>query len=101
MKKALELAGQKFGRLKAIRRADKKFGYWRWECLCDCGMYHTTAATNLTQGKVKSCGCLYMESRGRVGTISTVKNHHVRVRRSRITRKNNERVLAMLERTGL
>lgn len=48
-----ELAGQRFGKLTAIRRDDNG-----WICVCDCGGTKTVEAYNLVQGMVQSCGCL-------------------------------------------
>ena len=56
----LYLAGQRFGRLTAIRCTDEtnKKGYI-WECLCDCGktVFLPTAKFKGAKG-VRSCGCL-------------------------------------------
>jgi hypothetical protein len=32
-----------------------------WKCLCDCGNYIICEASDVKQGKVKSCGCLRIE----------------------------------------
>ena len=55
-----ELAGQRFGKLVTICRAEKttNSGAVRWVCKCDCGNAHTVIGYVLTQGKTKSCGCL-------------------------------------------
>ena len=62
-KKMLHLAGQRFGRLTAIRCTDEtnEKGYI-WECLCDCGntVFLPTAKFKGAKG-VKSCGCLLKE----------------------------------------
>lgn len=54
-----DLTGQVFGRLTVV----KSVGYtWdnrtRWECICECGNTRRTRITLLTQGRVKSCGCM-------------------------------------------
>ncbi len=57
-----DLTGQKFGRLTVIRRAGvNKYGNCLWLCKCECGQLHTAAGGKLTQGKVRSCGCLKKE----------------------------------------
>lgn len=63
--RALDLTGQRFGRLVAIERVPApkpprldgpQFAWWR--CKCDCGGEKIAAASNLKKGKNKSCGCL-------------------------------------------
>lgn len=56
--KKLNLLGDKFGRLKVIRIAEK-LNYW--VCLCDCGKQITTSTANLRSGDSKSCGCYQSE----------------------------------------
>lgn len=56
------LIGQKFNRLTVIGRAENdKYGKARWICKCECGNETTVASTHLTQGRIKSCGCLKSE----------------------------------------
>lgn len=55
----IDLTGQRFGRLVAIKDA----GYTKnrsrvWECKCDCGNTAFVQAGNLKNGHTKSCGCL-------------------------------------------
>jgi hypothetical protein len=56
----LNLAGRRFGRLKAIRPAEQraKFGKIQWLCRCNCGRECTVTVDDLRAGKVRSCGCL-------------------------------------------
>ena len=65
-----DLTGQKFGRLKVIRRsANDKWGNTMWECECDCGNIKNIHAHDLIKGSSKSCGCLKNElSRKRLTT---------------------------------
>lgn len=62
----VDIAGQRYGRLVAIRIApvSKSQGRnRRWWVRCDCGSgERLVAATNLRQGIVHSCGCLVVES---------------------------------------
>lgn len=54
-----DITNQKFGKLTAIKRLDKKQGTnYIWLCQCDCGNTYETSINNLTQGRVNSCGCL-------------------------------------------
>lgn len=63
-----DLRGGKFGRLSPIclmeERRHKKVV---WECLCDCGQTCYVSSNNITQGSVKSCGCLMKEAAERMG----------------------------------
>lgn len=66
MPKAINITGQRFGRLVALERADdlvysgKNFSAWR--CQCDCGEIAVATTQNLRRGLNKSCGCLRRES---------------------------------------
>ena len=62
MRKAIDLTGQRFGRLRVIERAQSnKNGYPRWLCKCDCGNITTAYGMHLKSGASKSCGCLISE----------------------------------------
>ena len=57
-KKIKDLTGQRFDRLVAIKRLDKKRGSsYLWLCKCDCGNYIETSANALLMGNTGSCGC--------------------------------------------
>jgi hypothetical protein len=56
--KLLDLTGQKFGRLTAMRFKGREGTKTLWECVCECGNSYTTAANYLRTGDTKSCGCL-------------------------------------------
>ena len=60
MGKALDLTGQKFGKLTAIKIVDTDKNYNKiWECQCDCGNTCTALAKELKSGHKKSCGCSF------------------------------------------
>ena len=62
MFKKLELAGQPFGRLTVICRANIKSGNTFWICQCSCdGLYSIFCGKSLTSKKIQSCGCLRRE----------------------------------------
>lgn len=64
MRPAIDLTGQKFGRLTVTARSGKtKAGKLLWSCVCDCGATTVVAGGDLRSGKQKSCGCLYTETR--------------------------------------
>lgn len=61
-KKAIDLTGQRFGRLVARERAaDIVYSgrpFTAWRCECECGSSSVATASGLTRGLTKSCGCL-------------------------------------------
>jgi hypothetical protein len=61
-------AGQRFGRLTAIKLTEEKDkrGAKKWECKCDCGNSCNVITNKLTTGRVKSCGCLEAETQKNV-----------------------------------
>lgn len=61
---AIDLIGQKFGRLTVIHRGpNDKRNQARWWCLCECGAGVLKKGNPLRSGRVKSCGCLEEETR--------------------------------------
>lgn len=58
---ALNLVGQKYGRLTVLDRADNVKGRVAWKCECDCGNQVTVLSYSLRTGNTKSCGCLVSE----------------------------------------
>jgi hypothetical protein len=58
---ALNLTGQKFGKLTAVSIAHRVGGV-HWLCSCDCGGEKVVHGPRLKTKKVKSCGCLYAEA---------------------------------------
>ena len=62
MGKLVDLTGQRFGRLKVIKREPGlKFGYALWLCICDCGTEIILPSRSLISGNTKSCGCFKRE----------------------------------------
>lgn len=62
----IDLTGQRFSRLKVVRREDDRVypngsRIAQWECVCDCGNRVVKTAQSLRSGKSKSCGCLRNE----------------------------------------
>jgi hypothetical protein len=54
----LDLAGQKFGRLRALAVIGKHKSRNRlWKCMCDCGRMVFKKAVDLKRGHTQSCGC--------------------------------------------
>lgn len=60
------LSGLTFGKLTVIRKTDNKAnnGQVLWECLCECdSTCYYTRTQLVTDCGVRSCGCLYTETR--------------------------------------
>jgi len=58
----LDLAGQQFGRLTAIRPTEKRSQRSIiWQCECSCGENSEVRSTDLLGGHTQSCGCLQAE----------------------------------------
>jgi hypothetical protein len=60
MRTFIDLAGERFGLLVALRH----IGAGTWLLRCDCGKEHITLGSSLRRGKVKSCGCLKRGTHG-------------------------------------
>lgn len=65
---ALDLTGQRFGKLTALRRvgtSERREAIWL--CRCDCGTLKTVTTTKLRTSHVKSCGCMRFKDRQTIG----------------------------------
>lgn len=60
-KGALDLTGQRFGRLVALSPAERRRGLIYWLCRCDCGQTTTVLTASLRAGVTISCGCFRKE----------------------------------------
>lgn len=60
MSKVLDITGQRFGRLEAVKmnRRDERTRIRYWLCKCDCGNFTEVNIAKLRNGHTKSCGCL-------------------------------------------
>lgn len=62
MAKALDLVGQRFGRLVVKERVENSpNGQTRFRSICDCGGEAVSFGSSLKRGSTRSCGCLYRE----------------------------------------
>ena len=65
MSRMVDITGQKFGYLVAIRRiGNRKYPSGSlsvWECKCDCGKTTEVTLSALRTGNTRSCGCLAEE----------------------------------------
>lgn len=67
MPKALDLTGQKYGKLTVIkrslpRRTSGGHSKTMWLCECGCGNFTEVSTISLRNGNTKSCGCYRKES---------------------------------------
>jgi hypothetical protein len=59
MPKALDLIGQRFGKLTVLDRHGKTpAGQYTYRCICDCGKESIARTGCLRNGHTKSCGCM-------------------------------------------
>lgn len=58
---AIDLTGQRFGRLTVLERAGNIGRMAAWKCRCDCGAECVVGSNSLRRGHTKSCGCLMRE----------------------------------------
>lgn len=65
----LDIRGEKYGRLTAIRLVEKRKSGAMWEFKCFCGNTTIARLTHVRSGKIQSCGCLAIE------TSKDPKNH--------------------------
>ena len=59
----LDIAGQRFGRLVALKYSHSGIGGRRWECACDCGGFTVVSVNALRRSNTTSCGCRKVEVR--------------------------------------
>lgn len=88
------MIGQRFGRLVVVSAADRKDGYARWKCLCDCGATTEARTGDLKHGNTSSCGCLRRELTGNIrrthGLSKTSLHNTWELMRSRCSNPNNK-----------
>ena len=60
--KTIDISNQRFGRLVAIEKSSNIHKKTAWKCLCDCGNIVYVSTSNLTCGKIRSCGCIRREA---------------------------------------
>lgn len=64
MPKFIDLTGQRYGKLTALRPVRKLSGSIMrvfWECQCDCGKIKAINASSLKSGHTSSCGCITLD----------------------------------------
>ena len=56
-RKAVDLAGQRYGSLTVLDRAANIGNRTAWRCLCDCSNLTIVKTHHLRSGHTKTCGC--------------------------------------------
>lgn len=67
MGRKIDITGQNFGRLTAIRDVESIGKGRRWECQCTCGKTTIVNLKDLRRGDTKSCGCINRERMSALG----------------------------------
>lgn len=62
MPKKLDITGERYGKLVALRFSGKDGRATLWEFECDCGNNSIKRLADVRHGKIKSCGCLHQET---------------------------------------
>ena len=59
MPKAINITGQRFGRLIVMHKLSKRrYTKIQWMCKCDCGKQVSVTTQLLRRGDTRSCGCI-------------------------------------------
>lgn len=74
-KRAIDITGQRFGKLVAIKEKYRKDKQVYWECLCDCGNTTIKSVRQLKSWGVQSCGCL--KSKGEENIIKFLQSKNI------------------------
>lgn len=82
MPKFIDITGEKYGRLTAIKYM--KHQKWLWRC--DCGNYKVIKTSLVKRGETKSCGCLMKEYHERRNNAGAKKNKQYKLWHSIKTR---------------
>jgi hypothetical protein len=77
MRLRVDLTNTTHGRLRVVRRCDKKgpANSTYWLCECECGASTRLTTHSLASGSVRSCGCLRSELRRRKNTTHGMMGH--------------------------
>ena len=74
--RAIDITGQRFGRLSVDERGPSSNGMVQWWCRCDCGSRVLVRGAYLRSGHTLSCGCLQRE-KAQDGKPSLVHGHRL------------------------
>ncbi len=90
----VDLAGQTFGRLRALRPTERRDADGRayWLCRCACGGEREALGRDLRRGRTTSCGCKKSErARTAAQTHGATDSPEYRSWQSMLTRCTNDR----------
>lgn len=88
--RAVDIKGQRFGRLVALEPLGKRMGgSVVWRCQCDCGNETEVSCNSLIQGNTKSCGCLCRENKSLTVSLRYIDGTCVELVEKQKLRKNN------------
>jgi hypothetical protein len=90
---ALEISGQRFGRLVAIYCTGTIGGLRAWLCCCDCGKAGVFYAKLLKSGNTRSCGCVKREEMQRRNATLFTKHRMSFTRAHKVWSSMRERCL--------
>ena len=72
----LDLTGQRFGMLTAIKPIGlNNHGKMIWKCICDCGNTAMPVGSSLKSGNSKTCGCTRMKNLRKSTTKHGFRHH--------------------------
>ena len=86
MGRALDLSGQRFGRLVAVSKMDG-----RWLCRCDCGGTKRAVTGHLREGATRSCGCITLER------LRSIPNAHLLARNARNAMRHQGTIICTIK----
>ena len=81
-----DLTGQRFGKLVALEKLEKKGRTYFWKCRCDCGNFCEKEAQYLLNGDTKSCGCLRSTGENKIAAL--LKENNISFEQEKILLKN-------------
>ena len=82
-RKRLDLAGQRFGKLTVLHRAENIGDRTAWLCRCGCGKELPVKTCHLRSGQVIDCGC------GKAARLPYTDGTSVEMLRAKTIRSNN------------
>ncbi|MCI8935066.1 MAG: hypothetical protein HFE80_11265 [Clostridiaceae bacterium] len=88
-RKKLDLTGQRFGRLVALRPAENIGGRTAWLCRCDCGRETVVRTSRLRSGHTASCGCMGPKAGESLSGLTYVDGTCLEMLRAKTVRRNN------------
>ena len=94
MGKAINLLGQKFGKLTVTELIKIPGKERRWKCVCNCGNVVYVSTENLRSGNSKSCGCSRNESNKKRGIhfMTNTKTYEYWVELIKYKNKNKKQI---------